>query len=314
MSVIAGRYFGEFTGYCVLLRWNAVVVVVQDVHGRRVAARPVFPRSIRQTGWRLSKKGNRGNRGIVEDKVSTSWYWHHPEPKPDSVKPQYLTILRVMKIEKTVYFVRHAQSEDNAAPVFQSENSPLSEIGRRQAQRVAARLSKLPFDVIIASPLPRAKETAETIAQATGREVKYSKLFVERIKPARVRGKRYEDKEASALWRDWTKSLYTPGMRVADGENFDDLIIRADAALAFVRDLAEPSLVVVTHGYFLRTMVARILLGDSLSGEMFRRLQRVGSTENTGLTVLRYHDAFEEESCWRLWIHNDHAHLDKGED
>jgi broad specificity phosphatase PhoE len=218
-----------------------------------------------------------------------------------------------MKIEKTVYFVRHAQSEDNAAPVFQSENSPLSEIGRRQAQLVARRLSKLPFDAIIASPLRRAKETAETIAQATDREVKYSELFVERIKPARINGKPYGEEEANALWRDWTKSLHTPGMRVVDGENFDDLIIRTDTALTFLKDRAERSLVVVTHGYFLRTMVARVLLGDSLSGEVFRGLQKVWSIENTGLTVLRYHDAFEEESCWRLWIHNDHAHLDRGE-
>jgi probable phosphoglycerate mutase len=218
-----------------------------------------------------------------------------------------------MKIEKTVYFVRHAQSEDNAAPVFQSKNSPLSEIGRRQAQRVAGRLSKLPFEAIIASPQRRAKETAETIAQATGKELKYSELFVERIKPARIDGKTHGDEEANALWRDWTKSLYTPGMRVEDGENFDDLIIRADTALAFLKDRAEPSLVVVTHGYFLRTMVARVLLGDSLSGEVFRRLQRVWSMENTGLTVLRYHDAFEEECCWHLWIHNDHAHLDRAE-
>jgi broad specificity phosphatase PhoE len=215
-----------------------------------------------------------------------------------------------MKIEKTVYFVRHAQSVDNAAPVFQSENSPLSNIGRRQAQHVAARLSKLPFEAIIASPLQRAKETAEAIALATSKEPKYSELFVERIKPARINGKPYGDEEANALWRDWTKSLYTPGMRVADGENFDDLIIRADAALAFLKDRAEQSLVVVTHGYFLRTMVARIMLGDSLSGEVFRRLQSAGSIENTGLTVFRYHDAFEEESCWRLWTYNDHAHLE----
>ena len=36
----------------------------------------------------------------------------------------------IMTIEKTIYFIRHGQSEDNAAPVFQAPDSPLSELGR----------------------------------------------------------------------------------------------------------------------------------------------------------------------------------------
>jgi broad specificity phosphatase PhoE len=56
------------------------------------------------------------------------------------------------------------------------------------------------------------------------------------------------------VWRAWTQSLSTPGMRVEDGENYDDLLTRADAALALLHDRAESSIVVVTHGYFLRTI------------------------------------------------------------
>jgi broad specificity phosphatase PhoE len=157
--------------------------------------------------------------------------------------------------------------------------------------------------------LRRAKETAGAIARATGREPEYSDLFVERIRPARINGKRYDDEEANAIWRNWEKNFYTAGLRAADGENFDDLIARADAALAFLKERAEQSLVVVTHGYFLRAIVARVLLGGLLSGDVLRRFQRMASVENTALTVLRYHDAFEEDACWRLWTHNDHAHL-----
>jgi broad specificity phosphatase PhoE len=215
-----------------------------------------------------------------------------------------------MNIEKTVYLARHAQSEDNAAPVFQALDSPLSETGLRQAQLVARRLTKLSFEVLIASPLRRAKETAAIIAQATGRAPEYSNLFVERIRTSRIDGKPYDDKDASALWRDWQNDFYTPGIRMAEGESFDDLIGRAGAALAFLKGRAERSLVVVTHGLFVRAIVAQVLLGDLLSREAFRRFQRVTSMENTGLTVLRYHDAFEDEPCWRLWTLNDHAHAD----
>ena len=51
---------------------------------------------------------------------------------------------------KTVYFVRHGQSEDNVAPVFQSPDSPLNEKGKKQADSIAQRISKLSFDALIA--------------------------------------------------------------------------------------------------------------------------------------------------------------------
>jgi broad specificity phosphatase PhoE len=98
-------------------------------------------------------------------------------------------------------------------------------------------------------------------------------------------------------------------MRVEDGENFDDLVARADKALALLGARAERSLVVVTHGYFLRTMLARVLLGDLLTGEIFRRFQKSAATENTGVTVLRHHGSVDEPQRWRLWTFNDHAHL-----
>jgi broad specificity phosphatase PhoE len=212
-------------------------------------------------------------------------------------------------IEKVVYFVRHGQSTHNVAPVFQSPDSPLNENGRSQAEKVAERVSHLSFQVLISSTFQRAKETANAITESTGKQLEYSELFVERIKPTSINGKSYEDEQANTVWRAWEKSLYTPGLRVEDGENFDDLTARADEALAYLKNRPEKSIVVVTHGYFLRTIVARVLLGDLLSGDAFRKIQKAASMENTGITVLRYQSGFEEEPIWRLWIYNDHAHL-----
>ncbi len=214
-----------------------------------------------------------------------------------------------MKIEKTVYFVRHGQSVDNVSPVFQAPNSPLSETGRRQAECIAERASKLQFEALIASPFTRAKETAEAVARVTGVTPEFSDLFVERIKPSSINGKPFEDRVANAIWQNWEKSLHTSGMRVEDGENFDDLVARADKALSFLTERPERAIAVITHGFFLRTIVARVLLGPLLSGELFARFQRLASMENTGLTVVRYHGRYDEESRWRLWIYNDHAHL-----
>jgi broad specificity phosphatase PhoE len=211
-------------------------------------------------------------------------------------------------MDKTVYFVRHAQSLANAGAIFQPPESPLSEKGRRQAACVAARLAKLPLQALVSSSYERAMETACAISQATGLEPEYSDFLVERIKPPAVNGKPLADAQAHALWTEWNDSFYAPGVRAGGGENFEDIVARADSALAFLQNRPEPAIVAVTHGYFLRSMMARAVLGGELSGENFRSFQRFASTENTAITVMRHQSA--PGGCgWRVLTYNDHAHL-----
>jgi probable phosphoglycerate mutase len=221
-----------------------------------------------------------------------------------------MSINRNIQIRKIVYFVRHGESEGNVLPVFQSSDSPLTEKGREQAEYIAKRVSKLSFETLLASPWERTRQTAEIIAKVTGKKPEYCKLFVERKKPSCINGKYFSDEKAMKIWQAWEKSLYTPNMRVEDGENFDDITARADRALDFLERRPEKSLLVVTHGYFLRTIVARVLLGDLLTAENFRNIRyNTGPMENTGLTVLQYCEGLVEKPIWRLWIFNDHAHL-----
>jgi broad specificity phosphatase PhoE len=205
--------------------------------------------------------------------------------------------------------VRHGQSIDNASPVFQSVDSPLSKKGIDQAKYIAERLSTIQFETLIASPVQRAKETAGYIAEKTDKSTVFSDLFVERIKPDEIDGKPWTDQKANEIWRKWEETLYTPGLRVSNGENFDDTIVRADRALAFLEARPESILTVVTHGYFLRAIVARVLLGNDLTGPIMKRFQERTSVENTAITVLNYRDAFEEDFAWRLWTLNDHSHF-----
>ena len=152
------------------------------------------------------------------------------------------------------------------------------------------------------------RETAESIAKMTGKKPEYSELFIERIKPSYIGGKSYKDEKASKLWKDWEESLYTSGMKVEDGENFDEIIERADEALEFLKKRTEKHLVVVTHGFFLRTIIARVLLNDSLTAENFKNFQSRATMENTGLSAIKFSKGYED-SHWRLWMYNDHAHL-----
>jgi len=70
------------------------------------------------------------------------------------------------------YFLRHGETTWNAAHMTQGQmNSPLSERGRAQAEAAAEALKDEPIERIIASPLDRARHTAEAVARAKGMEV-----------------------------------------------------------------------------------------------------------------------------------------------
>lgn len=210
---------------------------------------------------------------------------------------------------KTVYFVRHGQSVDNVSPVFQSANSPLSEKGERQAKSIAARLSNIEFETLIASPVLRAKQTAEYISKETGKDIIFSDFFVERIKPDEVDGKPWADKQADKIWQAWEETLFTSGRRVSNGENYEDIVGRTDKAIDFLLGRPEANLTVVTHGYFLRALIIRMLLGDNLTGAIMRHFQEQVPIENTAITVLKYEKSFSSDFTWRLHILNDHSHF-----
>ena len=69
----------------------------------------------------------------------------------------------------TLLLIRHGQTDWNVQGRYTGQSDiPINETGREQARRLAAELKALPPDVIYASDLIRAHETAEIIATACG--------------------------------------------------------------------------------------------------------------------------------------------------
>lgn len=63
-----------------------------------------------------------------------------------------------------LYLVRHGQTNWNLEGRIQGQtNIPLNDKGRKQAQQAKEKLQNIPIDLIICSPLMRARETAEII-------------------------------------------------------------------------------------------------------------------------------------------------------
>ena len=71
---------------------------------------------------------------------------------------------------KTIYFIRHAQSEANLKDILASrQDFPLTAKGRQEAVLIAAELKDIAqLDRIICSPLKRAQQTAQPIAEMFG--------------------------------------------------------------------------------------------------------------------------------------------------
>ena len=93
-----------------------------------------------------------------------------------------------------------------------------------------------------------------------------------------------------------------------DGENFDDINQRAHDALAALAERPEETIALVTHGYFTRVLLGRILMQDNNTPELVQALERGFRSANTGLTLLQY-DLPDRPSEWRVALWNDHAHL-----
>jgi len=83
----------------------------------------------------------------------------------------------------TLLYLRHGQTDWNARNLFQGRTDiPLNETGREQARAQAAALigHEPPVEVIYASPLKRARETAEIVQNALDVPLHFDERLIER--------------------------------------------------------------------------------------------------------------------------------------
>ena len=69
-----------------------------------------------------------------------------------------------------LYFVRHGQSVANVEMIISNRDlpHPLTELGRRQAEALAQSLVDVPLAAFHASPIMRARQTAQIVASIRG--------------------------------------------------------------------------------------------------------------------------------------------------
>jgi isoleucyl-tRNA synthetase len=131
--------------------------------------------------------------------------------------------------------VRHGEAGINAldqlnSDIHRSDDAVhLTEAGRKHAKEAGKKLKKEKIDVVVTSPFPRAKETAEAIATATGAEL----VVEDRLREWNM-GQTLEGKTVAELRAWYVQEVRRFTVAAPGGETWNDVCARIVAA---VRDL-----------------------------------------------------------------------------
>jgi len=156
-----------------------------------------------------------------------------------------------------IYFVRHGQTQWNVEKRLQGwEPVPLNEAGVTQAKRAAAELKELSITAIYSSPVLRAKQTADIIAEPHKLDVRTDDGLGERNEGMLV-GLTWE--EAKQKYPEFLKDRKKEDIdwSFPEGESTRETIDRAWATFEKLAKNHQPGerIVMVSHGALMRALI-----------------------------------------------------------
>jgi broad specificity phosphatase PhoE len=156
----------------------------------------------------------------------------------------------------TLLLARHGQTADNAGGLILGQRDPeLSEVGRRQAARLAVRAAAAGVAALWCSPLLRARQTAEFVTAAIGSEPTVLDDLIESARgewegvPARRLAER-----GPALFEAFERG--DPEFAFPGGESLRSQIERTRLALDVVAAGPVPALVIAHAGTIRAALLA----------------------------------------------------------
>jgi probable phosphoglycerate mutase len=198
--------------------------------------------------------------------------------------------------------VRHGETRWNVEQRVQGHgDSDLTETGVQQAKAIARRLAEEDFDLLVASDLGRAHETARHVAGQCGRPIVIDPRLRERSFGAgegmgyREIGEKYPGAFSRTEATD-------PDVGIPGGESrrqFHDRIVAAFQSLA--AEHPGKRIAVVTHGGVLATVHRHIHGVD------------VAQPHRVAINNASFNEVCLEDACWSVATWDDRAHLDGGD-
>jgi probable phosphoglycerate mutase len=211
------------------------------------------------------------------------------------------------EVRTVLYLVRHGEADSNReGRIGGWSPSPLTDLGRRQAERAGAELARRAPTRLVTSDVERARQTAAAIAAATGLEPTFEPGLRERSLGV-LDGLLFE--EARTRHPElWQRMLARDATVLPEGGEPPAVVYgRVSAAIdRLVRDHAGERIAVVTHGLALFhafTHVCGLGGGDG-------PLPVFVLVDNASITQLEHRLHAEPPiDRWRIVTVNDTAHL-----
>lgn len=188
----------------------------------------------------------------------------------------------------TIILVRHGETDLNRARILQPPDTPLSDLGQRQATAVAERLKTLSINAILSSDMTRAAQTASAISRSQDIQIEFSTLLHER-NFGDLRGTPYSDLNVDPM---------ADGYHPPNGESWPQFRSRVAEAFKFMVEFADQqtgTVAVVSHGLVIREIVDRHL---QLHSDVPQHV------ENTSITV------FDSLAPYKTSAIADHQHIE----
>ena len=167
-----------------------------------------------------------------------------------------------------VYFIRHGESVDDIEDCYGGiADFPLTDAGREKTRGVAQFLRSAGLQLILTSPLARARETADIIVKELGRDLPVREIdsLQERNAFGILSG---VNKELAAqifkrILSGLNETPGSPSETLLGAEDFNEFIVRVQKAFNEVLEFAAAhglkQVAVVTHGQFTQTLFERVL-------------------------------------------------------
>lgn len=153
---------------------------------------------------------------------------------------------------------RHGQTNDNLEPIRVQgfTDTPLNDLGRRQAHELAQRVADMEIASLWTSDLSRARETAEIVGQRLGLEAQPDARLREGDR-GEWEGRRFIDleREEPALYAAWRRA--GAAFRFPGGESLQEHSDRVAAALRDIHAAGPLPALVVCHRGSIRAVLCR---------------------------------------------------------
>lgn len=175
---------------------------------------------------------------------------------------------------RELWFVRHADSYSKlSGDESQLRDPSLSELGRKQADRLAERLADVGLQSVWASDAARARETAEVIAAPHGLPVHFDTRF----------------REIRTQWDEEGRSTLRPQGEYPFPEPEADVIARMSEAAAAVLDKLEPTAGTPVRAVVVGHTAALLAYLNSVAGVRWGQLRMMLC--HTSVSVVVYRNA-----------------------